>query len=183
MSVLALSCLIEKPPQVTSVNNAEPSLVNRKFEFGSVLLDVVSNLNATSQERKNLDVLERGVTSIVRPPTSVQVVPDIVGLLDSKDDEIVHEAILALAAILFAFSTMIAWSYYGLKSWCYLFGYSNLSENIFVIKNPPREDVISAYGESEFLVMPSQWELSPLVPLESFAFSRPVISTNSHAVA
>ena len=39
--------------------------------------------------------------------------------------------ILALAAILFAFSTMIAWSYYGLKSWCYLFGYSNLSENIF----------------------------------------------------
>jgi AGCS family alanine or glycine:cation symporter len=39
--------------------------------------------------------------------------------------------ILALTAILFAFSTMIAWSYYGLKSWCYLFGYSNLSENIF----------------------------------------------------
>ena len=39
--------------------------------------------------------------------------------------------ILALAAILFAFSTMIAWSYYGLKSWCYLFGNSVLSENIF----------------------------------------------------
>jgi AGCS family alanine or glycine:cation symporter len=39
--------------------------------------------------------------------------------------------ILALAAILFAFSTMIAWSYYGLKSWCYLFGNSALSENIF----------------------------------------------------
>ena len=39
--------------------------------------------------------------------------------------------ILALAAILFAFSTMIAWSYYGLKSWCYLFGNSNISENIF----------------------------------------------------
>ena len=58
----------------------------------------------------------------------------------------------------------------------------NLSENILVIKNPPREDVISAYGESEFLVMPSQWELSPLVPLESFAFSRPVISTNSHGI-
>ena len=39
--------------------------------------------------------------------------------------------ILALAAILFAFSTMIAWSYYGLKSWCFLFGNSLLSENIF----------------------------------------------------
>ena len=46
----------------------------------------------------------------------------------------------------------------------------NLSKKIIVIKNPPREDVISAYGESEFLVLPSQWELSPLVPLESFAF-------------
>jgi AGCS family alanine or glycine:cation symporter len=39
--------------------------------------------------------------------------------------------ILAIAAILFAFSTMIAWSYYGLKSWTYLFGNSKLSENIF----------------------------------------------------
>jgi len=72
------------------------------------------------------------------------------------------------------------------------FGYQNemfrlikklgLSEEIIVIKNPPRDDVISAYGESEFLVLPSQWELSPLVPLESFAFKRPVISTNSHGI-
>ena len=72
------------------------------------------------------------------------------------------------------------------------FGYQNemlelikkldLTEEIIVIKNPPRDDVISAYGESEFLVAPSQWELSPLVPLESFAFKRPVISTNSHGI-
>ena len=58
----------------------------------------------------------------------------------------------------------------------------NLSDRILVIKNPPREDVISAYGESEFLILPSQWELSPLVPLESFAFKKPVISTNSHGI-
>ena len=58
----------------------------------------------------------------------------------------------------------------------------DLSENIIVIKNPPREDVISAYGESEFLILPSQWELSPLVPLESFAFKKPVISTRSHGI-
>ena len=58
----------------------------------------------------------------------------------------------------------------------------DLSENIRVIKNPPREDVISAYGESEFLILPSQWELSPLVPLESFAFKKPVISTRSHGI-
>ena len=58
----------------------------------------------------------------------------------------------------------------------------NLSDTIIIIKNPPREDVISAYGESEFLILPSQWELSPLVPLESFAFKKPVISTNSHGI-
>jgi len=58
----------------------------------------------------------------------------------------------------------------------------NLSDRILVIKNPPREDVISAYGESQFLVLPSQWELSPLVPLESFAFKKPVISTRSHGI-
>jgi len=72
------------------------------------------------------------------------------------------------------------------------FGYQNemietidklaLSEHIIIIKNPPREDVISAYGESQFLILPSVWELSPLVPLESFAFKKPVISTNSHGI-
>ncbi|MEM9701935.1 MAG: alanine/glycine:cation symporter family protein, partial [Planctomycetota bacterium] len=30
--------------------------------------------------------------------------------------------VLSAAAILFAFSTMISWSYYGERSWCYLFG-------------------------------------------------------------
>ena len=58
----------------------------------------------------------------------------------------------------------------------------DLSNQIIVIKNPPREDVIAAYGESEFLILPSLWELSPLVPLESFAFKKPVISTNSHGI-
>ncbi len=58
----------------------------------------------------------------------------------------------------------------------------DLLKFIKIIKNPPREDVISAYGESEFLVLPSVWELSPLVPLESFAFKKPVISTNSHGI-
>ena len=35
---------------------------------------------------------------------------------------------LAFAAVLFAFSTMIAWSYYGLKGWTYLFGESAFSQ-------------------------------------------------------
>ena len=38
---------------------------------------------------------------------------------------------LAIAALLFAFSTTIAWSYYGLKGWTYLFGEAPLTQNIF----------------------------------------------------
>ena len=41
--------------------------------------------------------------------------------------------VLSLAVILFALSTMISWSYYGLKSWTYLFGQSKISENIYKI--------------------------------------------------
>ena len=57
-----------------------------------------------------------------------------------------------------------------------------LDDVVVVIKNPPRGDVIAAYGQSEFLVLPSHWELSPLVPLESFAFKKPVISTKAHGI-
>ena len=57
-----------------------------------------------------------------------------------------------------------------------------LDDSVVVIKNPPRDDVIAAYGQSEFLVLPSYWELSPLVPLESFVFKKPVISTKAHGI-
>ena len=40
---------------------------------------------------------------------------------------------LSFIAVLFAFSTMISWAYYGLKGWSYLFGISTLSNNIFNI--------------------------------------------------
>jgi alanine or glycine:cation symporter, AGCS family len=36
--------------------------------------------------------------------------------------------VLSLAVILFALSTMISWSYYGLKSWTYLFGESKVAD-------------------------------------------------------
>ncbi len=39
--------------------------------------------------------------------------------------------LLTIAVILFAFSTMISWSYYGLKAWTYLFGENKLYKNIF----------------------------------------------------
>ena len=57
-----------------------------------------------------------------------------------------------------------------------------INNKVTVIKNPPREDVIAAYKESRFLVLPSRWELSPLTPLEGFVFKKPVISTNVHGI-
>ncbi len=39
--------------------------------------------------------------------------------------------VLALAVVLFAFSTMLSWSYYGLKAWTYLFGEGKVTETIF----------------------------------------------------
>lgn len=41
--------------------------------------------------------------------------------------------VLAIAVILFAFSTMISWSYYGLKAWTYLFGEGKTAELTFKV--------------------------------------------------
>jgi len=57
-----------------------------------------------------------------------------------------------------------------------------LEDLVKIIKNPPREDVISAYRDCKFLVYPSRWELSPLTPLEGFAFRKTIISTTSHGI-
>lgn len=39
--------------------------------------------------------------------------------------------LLSIAVVLFAFSTMISWSYYGLKAWTYLFGAKKSVENLY----------------------------------------------------
>lgn len=41
--------------------------------------------------------------------------------------------VLTIAIFLFAFSTMISWSYYGLQAWKYLFGRSNLADLSFKV--------------------------------------------------
>ncbi|MBS9766735.1 MAG: alanine:cation symporter family protein [Flavobacteriaceae bacterium] len=41
--------------------------------------------------------------------------------------------ILTIAVVLFAFSTMLSWSYYGLQSWMYLFGRSKFSSNLYKV--------------------------------------------------
>jgi len=39
--------------------------------------------------------------------------------------------LIAIAGMLFAFSTMIAWAYYGLKGWTYLVGEKVWASNLF----------------------------------------------------
>ncbi|MCQ3971776.1 alanine:cation symporter family protein, partial [Klebsiella pneumoniae] len=39
--------------------------------------------------------------------------------------------VLSVAVLLFAFSTLISWGYYGLQAWGYLFGHSRTSELAF----------------------------------------------------
>ena len=45
----------------------------------------------------------------------------------------IFKYLLAVAVIMFAFSTMISWSYYGLKAWTFLFGEGNVTETIFKV--------------------------------------------------
>jgi AGCS family alanine or glycine:cation symporter len=49
---------------------------------------------------------------------------DAIGLTSSAFEQSISwfPGVLSLAVILFALSTMISWSYYGLKAWTYLFG-------------------------------------------------------------
>ena len=42
-------------------------------------------------------------------------------------------SVLAVAVFLFAFSTMVSWSYYGMRSWSYLFGRSKKTEMVYKI--------------------------------------------------
>lgn len=42
-------------------------------------------------------------------------------------------AVLAIAVVLFAFSTMVSWSYYGMRSWSYLFGRSKKLELVYKV--------------------------------------------------
>ena len=58
----------------------------------------------------------------------------------------------------------------------------DLSKYFLIIKKPPREEVISAYTQCKFSVLPSRWELSPLTPLEIFACKKTVISTTAHGI-
>ena len=78
------------------------------------------------------------MTALVIVITGVWESPDAsalggVGLTTSAFQSVLpwFQYVLVVAVVLFAFSTMIAWSYYGMKATGYLFGDSKKAENIF----------------------------------------------------
>jgi AGCS family alanine or glycine:cation symporter len=56
-----------------------------------------------------------------------------VGLTTRAFDAVIpnFSIVLTIAIILFAFSTMISWSYYGIQSWKYLFGKGKISDLVY----------------------------------------------------
>ncbi|MDA7960610.1 MAG: glycosyltransferase family 4 protein [Nitrosopumilus sp.] len=59
----------------------------------------------------------------------------------------------------------------------------DLGNEVILVPNPPRDDVVAAYHGCEFLVLPSRWEMSPLTPVEGFACGKTVISSRIEGVA
>ena len=50
------------------------------------------------------------------------------------DSVIPHFSIvLTIAVILFAFSTMISWSYYGMQGWIFLFGKGKITDLVYKV--------------------------------------------------
>ncbi len=41
--------------------------------------------------------------------------------------------VLMVALLLFGYSTVVSWSFYGLKSWTYLFGHSDFTQRSFKV--------------------------------------------------
>jgi AGCS family alanine or glycine:cation symporter len=82
------------------------NLKSNLFTYGN--LDAKSNvlLNATNQPINGVDLTSVAFDSAI-PNFSI---------------------LLTIAVILFAFSTMLSWSYYGIQGWTYLFGKSKIAD-------------------------------------------------------
>jgi AGCS family alanine or glycine:cation symporter len=80
---------------------------------------------------------ETGLYLLNEAGTSVRTIGDTsgVGLTSAAFGSSIgwFPYILAIAVVLFAFSTMITWSYYGLKAWTFLFGEGQTKEIVFKV--------------------------------------------------
>lgn len=90
--------------------NIEGANMQNVFDYGAVEGSSVL-INATGEKLGGVDLTSRAFNSVI-PGFSY---------------------VLTIAIVLFAFSTMISWSYYGLQSWKYLFGRGRIADLIYKI--------------------------------------------------
>lgn len=98
---------------------------------------------------------------------------------------------LSFIAVLFAFSTLIAWSYYGLKGWTYLVGESKLGELVFkivycgfaVLGCVAQLDAVLSFSDSMVFIIAlpnliALYLLSPLIKEELKNYQQSVIKND-----
>lgn len=90
--------------------NIDGTNLQSVFEYGSVNGSNVI-LNGTGEQLGGVDLTSQAFDSVI-PGFSY---------------------ILTIAIVLFAFSTMISWSYYGLQSWKYLFGKGKTADTVYKV--------------------------------------------------
>ena len=99
----------------------------------TALVIIITNYGGYGAEEaflsKNVDL-----GNVAAPSADYLVIGDI-GLTSAAFESVIgwFPVVLGVAVILFALSTMISWSYYGLKCWTYLFGESKTNEIVYKI--------------------------------------------------
>ena len=99
----------------------------------TALVIIITNYGGYGAEEaflsKNVDL-----GNTVAPNVDYRVIGDI-GLTSAAFESVISwfPVVLGVAVILFALSTMVSWSYYGLKCWTYLFGQSKTNELIYKV--------------------------------------------------
>ena len=177
---------IQKPMMNFVIKNAEKIIVANKYEeeiFGelnaqekTIIVKNGINLSDFKLQKNNFKKkysIEKPFILFVGRFNKVKGVDTLIqSLIQIKNEKIIEEIKVVIMGVDFGFQNEM------LK----MIKDNQLEDIILIIKNPPREDVIAAYESSEFLVLPSRWELSPLTPLEGFAFKKAVISTKAHGI-
>ena len=171
-----LKSIINQASKIIVANEYE-SKIFQKFSTESKIAIVrngveLSELTSDIDFKKKYDIEEKFILFLGRfnKVKGVDVLLDAIHILKEKNQ--IKDVKFLIMGVDFGFEKEMEKIIYKLQ----------LDNLVKVIKKPSREDVISAYKFCEFLVLPSRWELSPLTPLEGFAFKKTVISTNAHGI-
>jgi AGCS family alanine or glycine:cation symporter len=98
----------------------------------TALVIIFFNINGTDVQSVFNYTAQNGSSVILNSNGSTVSGVDLTSM--AFDSVIPHFSyVLTIAIVLFAFSTMISWSYYGLQSWKYLFGKGKMADMVYKI--------------------------------------------------